>query len=456
MRKTRRIPKGLHCILLFCAVLLMAFKMDVSAMNQTNIREDFTFYPYNQAETTPSDYEEEFLVVAFGRTGCQNTRSMLARAEQVRERGYSVKSILMDLDSTEEARQSFANQNPSLVVAHHDSYQSQMWSLLRKVGGNTSSVTLPALFVLDGQRNIIAWSTGVDLVGLEQVLTESETGGDLDGESSQKTKYTITYNLNGGIQNGANPNYYYAGDTIVLQDPTREGYRFIGWAVDGYSGSYLVAIYPTYRENFSLTAVWEKIPDSQGTSDEQVTQPPSAENSDEGAIEPDNVRLNKTSARLVKGKSLKLRLLGSTGKISWESGDASVASISAEGKLKAKKVGKVKITAVSNGKTYTSTVTVVPSRQKITSAKRGNAGSVLLKWKKEKQIKGYQIRYATDKKFKKNAKTLTISKSSTIKKTINRLKKGKTYYFSVRSYGTWKGKKIYGDYSNTVRVKIPK
>ena len=66
MRKTRRIPKGLHYILLFCAVLVMALKMDVSAMNQTNIREDFTFYPYNQAETTPSDYGEEFLVVASG------------------------------------------------------------------------------------------------------------------------------------------------------------------------------------------------------------------------------------------------------------------------------------------------------------------------------------------------------------------------------------------------------
>ena len=455
MRKTRRIPKGLHYILLFCAVLVMALKMDVSAMNQTNIREDFTFYPYNQAETKPSDYGEEFLVVAFGRTGCPNTRSMLTKAEQVRERGYSVKSILMDLDSTDEALQSFANQNPSLVVAHHDSYQSQMWSLLRKVGGNTSAVTLPVLFVLDGQRNIIAWSTGMDLSGLEQVLTESEAGGNLDDESSQKRKYTITYNLNGGIQNEANPNYYYAGDTIVLQAPTREGYRFKGWAVDGYSGSYLAAIYPTYRQNFSVTAVWEKIPDSQGTSGEQVT-PPSTENSDAGAGEVGNVRLNKTSVRLVKGKSLKLRLLGATGKISWKSGDASVASISAEGKLKAKKVGKIKITAVYNGKTYTSAVTVVPSRQKITSAKRGNAGSVLLKWKKEKQIKGYQIRYAMDKKFKKNAKTLTISKLSTTKKKINRLKKGKTYYFSVRSYGTWKGKKIYGDYSNTVRVKIPK
>lgn len=394
-------------------------------------------------------------MVAFGRTGCQNTRNMLARAEQVRERGYSVKSVLMDLDSTDEALQSFASQYPNLVVAHHESYQKQMWSLLQKVGANTTSVTLPALFVLDQQRTVVAWSTGMDLSGLEEVLTKHEANGDSDTEVDQRTKYTITYQLNGGVQNAANPEYYYEGDTIVLQNPTRKGYRFIGWAVDGYSGSYLVAIYPTYRENFSLTAVWEKISVSQGVSEDQTGQIPSTENSGTGEAQGQNVRLLKTSLRLAKGKKGKLQLLGASGKVTWKSSDASVVSISSTGRVTGKRVGKAKVTASYLGETFTATVTVTPARGKIIRVRPAKAGSMAVKWKKIKQIKGYQIRYATDKKFKKNAKTLTITKSNIQKRTIRRLKKGKTYYVSLRAFATWKGKRIYGDYSQMVKVKIP-
>lgn len=418
MRETGRIQTSLHYILLFGAILLMGVKMDVSAMNQTNMQEAFTFYQYNQVETTPSDYAEELLVVAFGRTGCQNTRSMLAKAEQVRERGYSVKSVLMDLDSTDEELQSFASQNPNLIVAHHDSYKNQMWSLLRKVGFNTSYITLPALFVLDQQRTVIAWSTGVDLSGLEQVLTEGKAEGDGGEEPVQKQKYTITYHLNGGVQNEANPDYYYEGDTIVLKEPTREGYRFQGWEVDGYPGSYMVAIYPTYREDFTLTAVWEKIPASQETTEGETPQGPSGEKPETGDTQAQDIRLEKASLRLVAGKSRKLKLLGADGKVIWKSGDSSVASVSASGKVKAKKAGKVKVTAVYQGKTYTASVTVVPAKVKISGVSRQKNGSVLLKWKKEKNAAGYQIRYAADKKLKKNAKTVVVSKGNTQKKTI--------------------------------------
>ena len=51
-----------------------------------------------------------------------------------------------------------------------------------------------------------------------------------------KTKYTITYNLNGGTNNSKNPAYYYiTSNTVTLQNPTRKGYTFGGWYSDsGY------------------------------------------------------------------------------------------------------------------------------------------------------------------------------------------------------------------------------
>jgi pectate disaccharide-lyase len=71
--------------------------------------------------------------------------------------------------------------------------------------------------------------------------------------------------------------------------------------------------------------------------------------------------------------------------------------------------------------------------------------------------KGYEVTYATNKKFTKNKNTATISKSSTLTKTISKLTKGSTYYVKVRAYKVDSdGNKVYGKYSNTLSIKIKK
>ena len=64
----------------------------------------------------------------------------------------------------------------------------------------------------------------------------------------------------------------------------------------------------------------------------------------------------------------------------------------------------------------------------------------------------YQIQVATDKKFKKNKKTVTVKKSKT-KVKINKLKKKKKYYVRVRAYKSVSGKKVYGAWSKVRTVK---
>lgn len=44
--------------------------------------------------------------------------------------------------------------------------------------------------------------------------------------------YTITYELNNGVNSEANPDVYAYGDGLVLADPTRENYDFYGWYLD--------------------------------------------------------------------------------------------------------------------------------------------------------------------------------------------------------------------------------
>lgn len=60
------------------------------------------------------------------------------------------------------------------------------------------------------------------------------------------------------------------------------------------------------------------------------------------------VRLNTTNKNLSVGQTLKLKLTGSTKKVKWISGNATVATVDQKGVVKAKKPGTVSIIAKLN------------------------------------------------------------------------------------------------------------
>ena len=87
--------------------------------------------------------------------------------------------------------------------------------------------------------------------------------------------------------------------------------------------------------------------------------------------------------------------------------------------------------------------------KKVKSAKK----AISVEWKKVGGVKGYQIQVATDKKFKKNKKTVTIKKQKTTKTTVKKLKAKKKYYVRVRTYKIANGKKVYSYWSKVKSVK---
>ena len=109
----------------------------------------------------------------------------------------------------------------------------------------------------------------------------------------------------------------------------------------------------------------------------------------------------------------------------------------------------------------------VPTQASLTKAAKAGSGKVKVSWKKAAvntdyvtkksgktaAVSGYQIVLATDKKFSKNVKKVTVSGTKTLTKTVTGLKKGKTYYVKVRAYKTVNGKKLYGAYSKTLTAK---
>lgn len=106
----------------------------------------------------------------------------------------------------------------------------------------------------------------------------------------------------------------------------------------------------------------------------------------------------------------------------------------------------------SDGSSNTNIKLGKTSISKITSKKK----AFTVKWKKVSKgsVTGYQIQYSLKKNFKKNTKTVTVSKKSTTSKTIKKLKSKKKYYVRIRTYYKKGSKKWYSAWSKTKAVKI--
>jgi len=99
--------------------------------------------------------------------------------------------------------------------------------------------------------------------------------------------------------------------------------------------------------------------------------------------------------------------------------------------------------------TTKNTETVKPKKTSIKKLSKGKK-KFTVTWAKVSGVKGYQIQYSSDKKLKKNNKSVTVTKQKTTKATVKKLKSKKKYYVRVRTYKTVNGKKIYSSWS-----KIP-
>ncbi len=71
-------------------------------------------------------------------------------------------------------------------------------------------------------------------------------------------------------------------------------------------------------------------------------------------------------------------------------------------------------------------------------------------WKKVSGATGYEIQYATNNKFTKGKKTVTVKKN---KVTLKKLKSKKKYFVKVRAYKLANGNKYFGKWSKVVKKK---
>ena len=146
------------------------------------------------------------------------------------------------------------------------------------------------------------------------------------------------------------------------------------------------------------------------------------------------------------------------GEITYQTSNQKVATVNSKGKVTVKGTGKATITVTAKAtSTYSKCVKKItvygvpkkPEMKKLTAGKK----KFTVQWKKDKKADGYQVQYSTDKKFKKNVKSVNVSKKTT-KATVKKLKKGKTYRVRVRSYKKINGKKYYSGGGKVKSVKV--
>ena len=126
-----------------------------------------------------------------------------------------------------------------------------------------------------------------------------------------------------------------------------------------------------------------------------------------------------------------------------------------------KNVGLAALTITGQGDyagTITKTFKINPKGTSLKKPKKGKK-AITVKWKKQSKkmsksrVTGYQIQLATNKKFTKNKKTVTVKGYKKVSKKVTKLKAKKTYYVKLRTYKTVKGKKYYSPWSKVKTIK---
>ena len=129
-----------------------------------------------------------------------------------------------------------------------------------------------------------------------------------------------------------------------------------------------------------------------------------------------------------------------------------------------KNVGKATVTITGIG-AYKGTISksfkINPKGTSLKTLTKSSKAATI-KWTKQatkmssSRITGYQIQLATDSKFTKNKKTVTVKGYSKVSKKVTGLKGGKKYYVRIRTYKTVSGTNYYSSWSKAKTVTTKK
>ena len=284
----------------------------------------------------------------------------------------------------------------SKVVAYQDVNMKKNETLI----SNVDSYTNEEISDEEGTTNGSSVDYNLELNNKELAPEVNATG-----EEIKNVTYTVnvSYDENQGAASAGGE--FTAGDFCLLTVTAKEGFAFDGWYIDGKKVSSDASYRFAVKSNVNVEAKFKSVETGGGSTDPTPTP-------------------------------------GGGG-----GGGAIPAPIPDETD---KKDDNKKPETKPNQSQNTSTSATQKLRVKKLVSKRK---ALVVYWNKIADVSGYQIQVATDKKFKKNKKTVTVAKQNASKKTVKKLKAKKKYFVRVRAYKTVNGKKSYGKWSKIKTVK---
>lgn len=238
-----------------------------------------------------------------------------------------------------------------------------------------------------------------DLYHIEITYNNKKITYDVQFFEPLKT-YSVTYELNGGINNSDNPtDFRVFSDTIVLKEPAKEYSKFDGWYTDSGFKNKITQIDKGTNKNIKLYAKWKDI----------VTK----------------ITLDQSLATLKEGQTFQLNAQITSDEnvntIAWKSSDENVATVNENGLVTAKAAGSAVITAASYGKQAVCNVKVIgttkaPAANIPTNTEVGKGTLITL----TSETTGAVIYYTTDNsdptaKSKVYKEPIAINEDTTIK-----------------------------------------
>ena len=286
----------------------------------------------------------------------------------------------------------------SKVVAYQDVDMKKNETLV----SNVDSYTNEEISDEEGTTNGSSVDYNLELNNKELAPEVNATG-----EEIKNVTYTVnvSYDENQGAASAGGE--FTAGDFCLLTATAKEGFAFDGWYIDGKKVSSDASYRFAVKSNVNVEAKFKSVETGGGSTDPTPTP---GGGGGGGAIPAPEPTPDDTDKK------------DDDKKPETKPNQSQNTSTSATQKLRVKKL-------VSKRK------------------------ALVVYWNKIANVSGYQIQVATDKKFKKNKKTVTVAKQNASKKTVKKLKAKKKYFVRVRAYKTVNGKKSYGKWSKIKSVK---
>lgn len=267
----------------------------------------------------------------------------------------------------------------------------------------------------------------------------------------QNPTYTISFQGGGGTGILPADMINEANEMVIIPECTlvREGYRFTGWSLEGIiyqPGDF----FRMPNQDMLLTATWELVPVErpQEQPDPKPEEQPGHKPEEEApAVTEPFCYVNFVSqGKHLQTQSVRKGERTKRPKVPKRKGYA----------FQGWYLGRQKYTfteKVSGNLTLTAKWKKIKvGKSKLLSVKSKKKGCALIKVKKVTGADGYQISYTMNQRWKKGKKQKLVQKRSL---TIQKLKRGKTYYVKVRAYRIdSSGRKVFGAYSGVKKVQI--